>query len=275
MEKYCPEESDRAVNQNFKSKKVFSEERNRQLGSDIREVFYLRRNKKEVAKEIPEKQRTLIPIEITNRSKYERAYSEYQLLKESSDPVSRSHLGKKLAEINKILADGKVEAAIQMISLFVKNNEKLVVFCHHSFIKEKIISYFPKALHIFQEDSPEERFNAEKEFQSNKDKNLIILTIRTGYAGYTLDKSTNVLFVEFDPCPSINEQAEDRVHRLETKDVVNAWYLYAKNTREEIKLNNIKDKADMIKLANKNENEESFDLRLEEDIIENNVFNLQ
>lgn len=266
MEKYHPEEGERAVTQKFRTKKVFSEEKSELLGRDIREVFYLRRSKKEVAKEIPDKQRTMIPIEISNRDKYERACFEYEELKDKG--VSRDILGKKLSEVNQILSDGKVESALQTIALFKNNKEKLVVFCHHNFIKNKIMEAYPDSLHIFKEDTPEERFLAERKFQESDEPTTIVSTIRTGYAGYTLDSATNVLFVEFDPCPSINEQAEDRVHRMDTKDVVNAWYLYAKNTKEFNKISSLMDKAEMIKLANKNQAEASFDLSLEKDIFE-------
>ena len=255
-EKYCPEENERVVNQEFTEKK-FSLERSEALGKDIRKFCYIRRTKKEVAKEIPDKQRTFVPIEINNKYFYYKKYDEYIKLK-NSKKATRSELGKKLSELNNIIIEGKAENIIQNIKLFEKNKQKVVVFCLHKNLRDKIVEAFPNALHIFEEDSFKERAYAENKFQNDENSSVLLTTIGVGYSGYTLNSSTNVIMAEFTLCSTINEQCEDRCHRIGTKDGVNIWYFYAQDTLEELKINKLTDKSKVVDSVNKNENESNY-----------------
>ncbi len=234
-----------------------------ELNSKLREKCMIRRKKEDVLKELPPKRVAIVPIEITNRTEYERAESEVVTwlkdramkdesfleiikdlpveekilaIKERGDTTEeRARKAEELVRIEalkQLAAGGKMEAVKEWIDDFLENGEKLVVFASHIAIQKKIASWYGSA-HVFGEDDGQTRQSNIDRFQSDPECRIIVCSLQAGGMGITLTAASNVAFVEQGWTPSIMQQAEDRLHRIGQTDCVTAWYLNAINTIDE------------------------------------------
>jgi len=89
------------------------------------------------------------------------------------------------------------------------------------------------------------RQDAVDRFQTDKDC-LVFLTSTAMGMGVTLTAASNALFVERQWSPSVEEQMEDRIHRIgQTKGVV-IWYMQATDTIDELLANIVESKRQLL-----------------------------
>lgn len=196
-----------------------------ELSRSLREICFIRRTKKEVLKELPEKTRTKILVDIPNIVEYKKTLKDFLNLDKKSKL-------KKIEEFRQSVAEYKIPMIKEIIDDFLNNNQKIVVFAYHRSIQNKLIEMYPEACKIISEESfiQDENKNL---FQEDEDKKIIICSFRIANMGFDLTAASNVIFAEMDWCPSLNNQAEDRCHRIGQYSAVNAWYIIAKDTIEE------------------------------------------
>ena len=235
-----------------------------ELNYKLRNTCYIRRNKKDVLKELPPKQRSIIPIEITNRKEYDYAeknlisWLREQAIKDKEFLKSIKHLSpdEKMAQtkakannaeikalraeqlvrieaLKKLTVNGKMDAIKEWIDNFLESGEKLVLFANHIDIQNKLLELYPKSAHVLGKDNIDERKNNVDKFQNDDSCKLIICSLVAAGVGITLTSASNVAFIELGWTPSLHDQAEDRVHRITQTNQVNIWYLLAKNTIDE------------------------------------------
>ena len=137
----------------------------------------------------------------------------------------------------------KIPHIKEWIDEFLSDNEKLVVFAYHRSIQKKLVELYPGSSQVFSEDDIEENV---KNFKNNPDCRLIICSLKIGSVGLNLTDASNVLFCEMDWCPSINDQAEDRCHRMGQNGTVNAWYFIGRNSIDEHIWNVCERKRDVV-----------------------------
>ncbi len=216
----------------------------KELSEKLKMNFYIRREKKDILKDLPPKTRTILPVEINNKSEYQKLLKEYKIEKDLKKKKNILELLKEKA------CQGKMEAIIERIESHIENKEKVVVFAYHKKMQQDLIKCFPEALKITAEQSDFERNKNAIEFQENENKLVIICSISIANCGFDLFSASQVLFTEMDWVPLINIQCEDRTHRIGQKDCVNVWYLIAKDTIEEqiVKIN--KEKMEIIDQVN-------------------------
>lgn len=227
-----------------------------ELNTKLRAICFVRRLKKEVLPELPEKRRTIVPVDIDNMEEYKKAEAdvaqflannaieEQQFLSsligltedekkqkiqdrmaEVSAVVKKAEELVKIEALKKLVAHGKMNAIVEWIENFLETGEKLAVFAHHRDIVQHIVDTFNAV-----------RVNGGAgvtKFQQDENCKIIVCSLQADSVGITLTESSNVLFIEFGWTPSIQDQAEDRCHRIGQKDAVNAWYLVGKDTIDE------------------------------------------
>lgn len=201
----------------------------------------IRRLKKDVMKELPKKQRTVIPLEITNRKEYNSAASDIIAWIHETDGMeaaSAAEEAKALVQFEKLkqlAVKGKMKGAMKWINNFIDSGEKLVVFCTHTAqVKALAKKFGPMAVSIYGETSAKKRNEAETRFQTDDKIRLLIGNIQAAGVVITLTAASNTCFLELGWTPGEHRQAEDRVHRIgQTADSVNAWYLLGVGTVEE------------------------------------------
>jgi hypothetical protein len=219
------------------------EERER-LHWHLRRTCYLRRLKKDVLPQLPEKQRAVVPVELSNAADYARAEREFMgwLIEQfgGTDELDRkltsAERGKalvKLGALRRLAGQGKVAMAASWIEDFLESGEKLVVFAQHVDVQHALADAFPDAVHILGSDSPQSRDESVQRFQNDPDVQLCVCSLRVAAHGLTLTAASDVAFVELGWTPAEHDQAEDRCHRIGQEDSVTAWYLLATGTIDE------------------------------------------
>jgi SWI/SNF-related matrix-associated actin-dependent regulator 1 of chromatin subfamily A len=148
-----------------------------------------------------------------------------------------------------ILGRAKGEIAIEHIKNFTQGEEKLLVFGHHqdvlSIIEDSMKGANISYVRVDGTTPAQVRQDAVDRFQTEKDC-LVFLTSTAMGMGVTLTAASNALFVERQWSPSVEEQMEDRIHRIgQTKGVV-IWYMQATNTIDELLANIVEAKRELL-----------------------------
>lgn len=100
---------------------------------------------------------------------------------------------------------------------------------------------------LFTGDTPfADRDGLEQDFQAGR-RRVFVGTIAAGGVGLTLTAASTVIFVDRVWSPSVNRQAEDRLHRISQKNAVQVIDLVAKDTVDAGRLQRIELKWNWVK----------------------------
>lgn len=207
-----------------------SEELNRLLRSEV----YVRREKKDVLKELPPKRVSVQALELDGFATYRRI--------EGGVVGGKSTLrGFAAAEALRTAAVRcKLPAAHEWVDNFLKSEQKLVLFAIHHEVLRGLIERYKDAARIVAWDTPDKRQENADRFQQDDSCKLLIGALGTSAinspagVGWTLTAASNVAFLEFPWNPGALDQAADRLHRLgQSAESVNVWLLIAENTIDE------------------------------------------
>jgi SNF2 family DNA or RNA helicase len=197
----------------------------------------IRRTKGEVAIDLPDLQRALVPVEIKNRAAYRKALKDVRewLQSKNKEVVNPAHALTRLNVLRQIVGEGKVDAAVELAENILQDGKKVVLFAHHKAIvdslKEKLKDY--GVLQITGDISQKERSSNVNEFLSLDSSKRVMIISTAGAEGIDLFSASDIIFVERQWTPAMEEQAEARLHRMGQKNPVTAWYLVAKGTVDE------------------------------------------
>ncbi len=262
----------------------------KKLLKKIIKPFILRRKKKEVLKDLPEKIEEIAYFDLSDEQKqlYNKiiASSKKHLIKDLKDnekPISYIHIFSLLSKLKQIcdhpsliLKDtkayqkhksGKFELFQELINEAMESSQKVVVFSQYldmiqiieNYLKSKKIGY------ASIKGKTKKRYEQIKKFK--EDPNCVVFVASLLAAGVGIDLSTASIVIHYDRWwnPAKENQATDRVHRLGQNRGVQVFKLVAKNTIEE-KIHEIiekkqtlieetigKDEADQIKALSRDE----------------------
>jgi len=225
----------------------------KELNYRLRQSCFFRRQKKDVLTQLPDKTRSYLVTDISNRREYNDA--ERDILKYLKDYTNadnekilkalRGAIMVKMGILKQVSARGKIDSAVDIIHNTIDGGEKLIVFCFLKEVVAALKSEFPEAVTVTGDDNDKQKQRAVDQFQENASCKLIILNYRSGGTGLTLTAASNVLFVEFPWTASDCEQAEDRAHRNGQKNAVNCIYLLGSGTIDEYMYNLIQTKREI------------------------------
>lgn len=137
-----------------------------------------------------------------------------------------------IENLKQIAARGKLAAVCEWIEDFLESGEKLVTFVTHKEIAHTIASRF-KAPLIIGDTPLGERNRIVEAFQTDPAARLVVANLQSGGTGLTLTAASNVAIIEFPWSPSVQDQAEDRCHRIGQKDSVTVWEFAGQRTIDE------------------------------------------
>ena len=126
----------------------------------------------------------------------------------------------------------KFDRALELINEMIDSNESVIVFSNW----ETVISNFKKYLKVNKIDSAivtgkiKDRESEINKFLNNKDCSVMLGTIGALGTGYTLNKASNVIFLDEPWTSAIKIQAEDRCHRVGQKNNVVIYTLMCLDT---------------------------------------------
>ncbi|MVT11353.1 DEAD/DEAH box helicase [Chitinophaga tropicalis] len=223
----------------------------KELNYLLRKHCFFRREKKEVLKDLPPKQRQIIECDIATRDEYNKAvrdFSSYLKASGCSDAdIARKMKGEimvKIGILRQISARGKLNEVKEYVEDILAAGEKIVLFCNLHEIVDELKRMFPCSMTITGRDSDQQKQAAVDRFQKDPNCQVAILNIRAGGVGHTLTASSRVGFVEFPWHPADCVQCEDRCHRIGQNDSVMAGYFLGKDTIDERLFEIIQEKAE-------------------------------
>lgn len=211
----------------------------KELHRKLNTLMMIRNLKKDVLKELPEKTRQIIPLEI-DTTEYDEILNNFikWLTKKSAAKVVRAKRAERLVQmgyLKRLAAESKMGKALDWIDNFLEEScGKLVLFCVHRKIIKQIHSKY-KSISVVVDGSVtgKKRKLAVRTFQNNKHIRIFIGNIKAAGVGLTLTAASSLAFIEMDFVPGLHVQAEDRIHRIGQKNAVMIYYLIARNTIEE------------------------------------------
>jgi SWI/SNF-related matrix-associated actin-dependent regulator 1 of chromatin subfamily A len=213
--------------------------------SNLKELNYklltncmVRREKKEVLKDLPDKMRQVVYCNIDNRKEYAAAEADLesylaQFKGKTADQIERSMKGEvmvRIGNLKSISARGKINDVSEFIDDIIESGEKLVMFAHLHDVVEQLKKKYPKAVSVTGHETSTQKQNAIDQFQNDPKCQLIICSIKAAGVGITLTASSRVAFIELPWHAADAEQCEDRCHRIGQKDSVQCTYFLGAET---------------------------------------------
>lgn len=208
-----------------------------ELSRQLYERCMIRREKKSVLTDLPDKTRVDLYVDISNRDEYEVAENDLRRYLEEYTECTDADIRRKMRmkalvkfmTLRSLSAKGKVKQAVDFINTHLANDKPLVVFCSYHEIVDALKKQFPKAVTITGRGSLVEKQAAVDSFQAEHSK-LAICSIKAAGVGLTLTASSSVAFVEFPWTYADCCQCEDRCHRIGQKENVTCYYLLGEHT---------------------------------------------
>jgi len=228
--------------------------------------FILRRTKKQVLKELPEKVEQVLYIEMNDRQKKlyeERRNFYYNLInsqvKEHGIAKSQFFILQALNELRQIasnpesksgdtISSSKRGILVENIKEAVSNNHKVLVFTNFIKTIENICSDLDDMdiKYLSMTGSTKNRQELVDLFQKDKKYKVFVMTLKTGGVGLNLT-SADTIFI-YDPWwnKTAEDQAVDRSHRMGQKNTVFSYKLISKGSIEEKILTLQKEKSKLF-----------------------------
>lgn len=239
--------------------------------------FLLRREKGQVASDLPEKVVNIRYCSMTDQQKevYDReknAFKSKIMDMIETDGLAKSHmiLLQGLTQLRQIAnhpkmveesyqdGSGKLEEVTYMIENTISKGHKVLIFSQ--FVKHlKIVSEYLKDQKLpfaYLDGATKNRQSEVEKFQNDPDVSIFLISLKAGGTGLNLTKAEYVFLLDPWWNPAVEAQAIDRAHRIGQTNTVFAYKFVSKDTIEEkiIKLQQHKQKlaSDLITI------EESF-----------------
>jgi len=248
--------------QRFEEKFILKYQDNLESLKLLIKPFVLRRTKKEVIKELPDKIEKKLLIEMTAAQK--AVYSTYiksvrELVKNSDSKIEIFSYLTKLRQLcldpSLIIEDyeggsGKLEMAIELIKDHIESEGKVLLFSQFTSVLDKLSASLKKEgiefFYIDGKTKPKDRIERVKDFNSSKDINVFLISLKAGGTGLNLTSAN--LVIHFDPWwnPAVEAQASDRAHRIGQENMVEVIKLVARGTIEEKIIKLQEDKKELI-----------------------------
>ncbi|OFZ28936.1 MAG: hypothetical protein A2622_12620 [Bdellovibrionales bacterium RIFCSPHIGHO2_01_FULL_40_29] len=280
----------------FVNTDMITHEEMRDLKLKIRPLL-LRRNKKEILTELPEKQETKISIAFEEKQKEiyrDIALSYNNRVKETIETNDKASVQLQmltallrlrqacsdpgaLPNVKYPLVPPKLSTLLESVSEIVESGESALVFTQFLQTLEhtaKILRSNNIPVYVLHGAVPtKKRQMILAEFNANPAGSVLLMTLKTGGVGLNLTKASYVFHLEPWWNPAVENQASDRAHRLgQTKAVQVFKYIMHESLEEKIEL--LKHRKDKKFLALLDSAEKVKDIQATSGALSKEDFNL-
>ena len=224
--------------------------------------YYIRRTKDEVLKELPEKIYKTYTVDLypKQREIWKYITSNFETkINNKEIKVDKNSIKNILIKLLQLcdttygFCDDEVSSKLDLCIEIIKeimSEHKIVVFTWFvntaRVLKKRLDQERIECVQIDGETSIEDRSKYVKKFQEDKNCRVFIATIATCGLGLDLYSADVCIFVSRSWTPKVNEQAEDRVHRLGQKKAVNIINIVTNTYVEEKMLEVLEKKEDLF-----------------------------
>lgn len=249
--------------------------------------FVLRREKREVLKDLPDKIESNLYSVLTEEQK--TVYLAY--LKQMQNTLNgmdhdafnknRISILAGLTRLRQICCDpslfledyqgqsGKLEQLKELLQAAKQNNRRVLVFSQFTSMLSKIEEELERleldTFYLRGSTKPKERMEMVEAFNSGE-KDVFLISLKAGGTGLNLTGADTVILYDLWWNPAVEEQAAGRAHRIGQKKVVEVWRLIAEGTIEE-KMNQLQQEKKELFNRVMNADEEQQLAKLTEDDI--------
>lgn len=228
-----------------------------ELHQKLVNTVMIRRKKTDVLRELPEKVRSIVPMEIDNWKEYNNVaknFIEWVRQNRGEKAAQKASQAEALTQINalkQLVVKGKMKRIKEWIRNYIDTAGKLVVFTTHKETLKTLMEEFGHlAVKVDGDNNSEQRNEAVRKFQNDDDTMILVGQIQAAGTVLTLTAASSVAFVELGWSPGEHDQAEDRVHRIgQTAESITAYYLTAADTIEQTILDLLDTKRKTVSLT--------------------------
>ena len=218
--------------------------------------FILRRLKKDVLKELPEKQEEIVTVALSGeQKKLYQAHSQRlkMFLEDQNDEDFAQNKLQILAELTKLRQlccgpelllenykgeNAKLETCIELITQAIAGGHKILLFSQFTSMLDLIGEELKKAkIDYYRIDGSvkkEARMEMVEQFQNPQNQvSVFCISLKAGGTGLNLNAADIV--IHYDPWwnKAAQNQATDRAHRIGQKHAINVYQLIAEETIEQ------------------------------------------
>jgi SWI/SNF-related matrix-associated actin-dependent regulator 1 of chromatin subfamily A len=216
-----------------------------ELHALLHKTILLRRLKKDVLKQLPDKRRAqvLVPIDKTFVKEVAQGMAAWKALNVSifkappNSEAQRTLIFERKALISQLYhlnASAKQKVCADYLLDTLQQVQKVVVFCVHKvLIKSLEAVLVNKGLGFMRIDgsvASEVRQERVDQFQQSPACRVALLSLGAASTGLTLTASSTMLFFEHSWTPATMLQAEDRIHRIGQTNKCSYSYVLGENT---------------------------------------------
>ncbi len=234
--------------------KYGNEERVREL-KKIVYPFILRRTKKQVAKDLPEKTETILYCEMGSKQRkvYDAFKNKYRNMimgeiDEKGIAGAQMMVLEGLMKLRQICDSPAIlnekekypEESVKLEEIMehvleVASKHKILIFSQFlgmlDLIKQRLINH--KIHYQYLDGQTKDRQETVHQFQENDDVRVFLMSLKAGGVGLNLTAAEYVFLVDPWWNPAVEAQAIDRTHRIGQKNNVFAYKMICKDTIEE------------------------------------------
>ena len=217
--------------------------------------FWLRRTKREVAQDLPERSDILLNVELEAKQMalYQRQLKDYQkellpqIKKKGLDSNGRFQVLTALLRLRQIAcapelaghkgAAAKLDLLMEKIAEDLAEGHRMLVFSTFTSLLDLVGDRLRKSssdyLRFDGTTPPAERTRLIKRFQTEKGASIFLISLKAGGAGVNLTAADTVFLLDPWWNPAAEEQAAARAHRIGQTRPVTLYRMVAKGTIEE------------------------------------------
>ncbi|CEL92169.1 unnamed protein product [Vitrella brassicaformis CCMP3155] len=232
--------------------------------------FLLRRIKKDVLEELPDKQEYVIRVELSEWQKIVYKQIENRALRtvDSSGRVTNKSLQNHLMQLRKIVnhpylfveeytlnrdlyrVSGKFEVLDRLLPKLLRFDHKVLIFCQMTRLMDILADYLEwRTIDFLRLDggvNVDERKERMEEFnRAESNKKIFMLSTRAGGLGLNLQAADTVILFDSDFNPQQDLQAQNRAHRVGQTKEVRVYRLITLSPVEELVLLKAQHKLDI------------------------------
>lgn len=212
---------------------------------NLTKPFILRRLKKDVVKQMPEKMEQLIYVDL-----YAEQKESYDIVRQTHAKKideSRQHVFKAILELRQHvlspklidldLPSAKLDRVLQDLLEHIENGQKVLVFSHFSSLLQLLKEELEKELIplFYLDGKTKHRDQVVENFKTFSDGCVFLMTLKAGGVGLNLVEADTVMLFEPWWNPQAEMQAIDRAHRVgRQKSLIARRYIVLNSIEEYI-----------------------------------------
>jgi SNF2 family DNA or RNA helicase len=217
--------------------------------------FILRRVKKDVLKELPDKIETVQVSELTKQQKELYIGYLHRIQQETKESLAGDGFQKNrmkiLAGLTRLRQlcchpslfvenyegqSGKLEQLLEIVTTSIENQKRLLIFSQFSsmlkIIHQKLADLGYSVFYLDGQTPSKDRVEMTERFNGGENQ-IFLISLKAGGTGLNLTGADTVILYDLWWNPAVEEQAAGRAHRIGQKKVVQVMRLITQGTIEE------------------------------------------